>query len=96
MEADTVQQASLGGNHANGDLDRDPCGSNNSNQAIPQNGDKKISLLGHGHHGKQVVELLLSNGGEEAINQFSQRWRQVFVASLHPRYLPSGWNIKHR
>lgn len=95
MEADTVQQASLGGNPANGDLDRDPCGSNNSNQAIPQNGDKKISLLGHGHHGKQVVELLLSNGGEEAINQFSQRWRQVFVASLHPRYLPSGWNIKH-
>ncbi|BAT01730.1 Os07g0513100 [Oryza sativa Japonica Group] len=95
IEADTVQQASLGGNPANGDLDRDPCGSNNSNQAIPQNGDKKISLLGHGHHGKQVVELLLSNGGEEAINQFSQRWRQVFVASLHPRYLPSGWNIKH-
>uniref|UniRef100_A0A0E0LL83 HRDC domain-containing protein n=1 Tax=Oryza punctata TaxID=4537 RepID=A0A0E0LL83_ORYPU len=95
MEANIVQQASIGGNPANGDLDRDPCGSDNSNQAIPQNGDKKISLLGHGHHGKQVVELLLNNGGEEAINHFCQRWRQVFVESVHPRYLPSGWNIKH-
>ncbi|KAF0908796.1 hypothetical protein E2562_028598 [Oryza meyeriana var. granulata] len=95
METETMHQANIGGNPANGDLDRDPCSSDNSNQAIPQNGDKKISLLGHGHHGKQVVELLLNNGGEEAINQFCQRWRQAFVESVHPRYLPSGWNIKH-
>uniref|UniRef100_A0A0A9H1B5 Uncharacterized protein n=1 Tax=Arundo donax TaxID=35708 RepID=A0A0A9H1B5_ARUDO len=80
---------------ANDHLDRDPCIFDNSNQSISKNAEKKISLLGHGHHGKQVVELLLSNGGEEAVNQFCQRWRQVFVEAVHPRYLPSGWNIKH-
>lgn len=80
---------------ANGHLDKDPSICNNSNQAISKNAEK-ISLLGHGHHGKQVVELLLSNGGEEAINQFCQKWRQIFVEAVHPRYLPSGWNINHR
>nr|CAB3458084.1 unnamed protein product [Digitaria exilis] len=79
---------------ANGHLDKDPSICNNSNQAISKNAEK-ISLLGHGHHGKQVVELLLSNGGEEAINQFCQKWRQIFVEAVHPRYLPSGWNINH-
>lgn len=98
LEIDTVQQVSTGacGTPADGHLDKDSCSSDNCNKAIPQNAEKKISLLGHGHHGKQVVELLLANGGEEAIHQFCQRWRQVFVEAVHPRYLPSGWNIKHR
>ncbi|KAM3365736.1 hypothetical protein ACQJBY_015420 [Aegilops geniculata] len=88
-------QRSSSGTQANGHLDEDPVSSDNSSQAISKNADKKISLLGHGHHGKQVVELLLANGGEEAIHQFCQRWRHVFVEAVHPRYLPSGWNIKH-
>lgn len=95
LEIDTVQQVNTCGTPADGHLDRDSCSSDNSNKAIPENAEKKISLLGHGHHGKQVVELLLANGGEEAIHQFCQRWRQVFVEAVHPRYLPSGWNIKH-
>ncbi|XP_062188012.1 protein RRP6-like 3 isoform X2 [Phragmites australis] len=95
LETNTKQQASGACTPANGHLDRDPCIFDNSNKAISKNDEKKISLLGHGHHGKQVVELLLSNDGEEAINQFCQRWRQVFVEAVHPRYLPSGWNIKH-
>lgn len=95
FETDTKQQASGACIPANGYLNRDPSIRDNSNQAISKNAEKKISLLGHGHHGKQVVELLLSNGGEEAINQFCQRWRQVFVEAVHPRYLPSGWNINH-
>ncbi|XP_037476960.1 protein RRP6-like 3 isoform X1 [Triticum dicoccoides] len=89
-------QRSSSGTQANGHLDEDPVSSDNSSQAISKNADKKISLLGHGHHGKQVVELLLANGGEEAVHQFCQRWRHVFVEAVHPRYLPSGWNIKHR
>lgn len=88
-------QRSSSGTQANGHLDDDPASSDNSSQAISKNADKKISLLGHGHHGKQVVELLLANGGEEAVHQFCQRWRHVFVEAVHPRYLPSGWNIKH-
>ncbi|OEL38861.1 Protein RRP6-like 3 [Dichanthelium oligosanthes] len=95
LKTDTEQQASGACAPANGHLDRDPSICDNSNQAISKNAERKISLLGHGHHGKQVVELLLSNGGEEAINQFCQRWRQIFVEAVHPHYLPSGWNINH-
>ncbi|KAB2613614.1 hypothetical protein D8674_035930 [Pyrus ussuriensis x Pyrus communis] len=49
----------------------------------------KMSLLGHGPHGKQVVDHLLKEYGEDGISQFCQRWRQVFVESLHPRFLPA-------
>ncbi|KAM1429436.1 hypothetical protein ACFX2I_045633 [Malus domestica] len=55
----------------------------------------KMSLLGHGPHGKQVVDHLLKEYGEDGVSQFCQRWRQVFVESLHPRFLPAGWDITH-
>ncbi|KAK8961273.1 hypothetical protein KSP40_PGU014830 [Platanthera guangdongensis] len=51
----------------------------------------KISLLGHGHHGKEVVERLLKEHGEDGIGQFCQKWREVFVEALNPRFLPPGW-----
>ncbi|XP_066390870.1 protein RRP6-like 3 isoform X2 [Miscanthus floridulus] len=95
LETDTNQQARGACTPGNSHLDRELSIRDNSTQVISKNAEKKISLLGHGHHGKQVVELLLSNGGEEAINQFCQRWRQIFVEAVHPRYLPSGWNINH-
>ncbi|XP_074583029.1 protein RRP6-like 3 isoform X2 [Curcuma longa] len=56
---------------------------------------KKVSLLGHGPHGKQVVEHLLKRNGEEGVRQFCQRWRKVFVDAVHPRFLPLGWDIMH-
>ncbi|XP_021308048.1 protein RRP6-like 3 isoform X2 [Sorghum bicolor] len=95
LKTDTKQQARGTCTPGNSHVDRELSIRDNSSQAISKNAEKKISLLGHGHHGKQVVELLLSNGGEEAINQFCQRWRQIFVEAVHPRYLPSGWNINH-
>lgn len=55
----------------------------------------KLSLLGHGPHGKQVVDHLLKEYGEDGIRQFSQRWRQVFVEAVHPRFLPAGWDVMH-
>ncbi|KAA8524681.1 hypothetical protein F0562_011104 [Nyssa sinensis] len=55
----------------------------------------KLSLLGHGPHGKQVVDHLLKEYGENGISQFCQRWRQVFVEAIHPRFLPGGWDIMH-
>lgn len=58
--------------------------------------DSKYSLLGHGPHGKQVVEYLLNEYGEDGILQFCQRWRQVFIEAVHPRFLPTGWDVKHR
>lgn len=96
LETDTKQQARGACTPGNSHVDRELSIRDNSSQAMSKNAEKKISLLGHGHHGKQVVELLLSNGGEEAINQFCQRWRQIFVEAVHPRYLPCGWNINHR
>ncbi|KAL7000093.1 Protein RRP6-like 3 [Sarracenia purpurea var. burkii] len=57
--------------------------------------NSKLSLLGHGPHGKQVVDHLMKEYGEEGIRQFCQRWRQVFVEATHPRFLPSGWDIMH-
>ncbi|OMO93706.1 hypothetical protein CCACVL1_06374 [Corchorus capsularis] len=62
---------------------------------IPLKHNKKLSLLGHGPHGKQVVDHILSKYGEEGIRQFCQRWRQVFVEALHPRFLPAGWDVLH-
>ncbi|KAK1261149.1 hypothetical protein QJS04_geneDACA018027 [Acorus gramineus] len=56
---------------------------------------QKLSLLGHGPHGKKVVERLLNDNGEDGICQFCQRWRQVFVEAIHPRFLPAGWDIMH-
>ncbi|KAF3796773.1 RRP6-like 3 protein [Nymphaea thermarum] len=58
--------------------------------------DRKLSLLGHGHHGRRVVEAIMSVEGEDGICEFCQRWRQVFVDAIHPRFLPSGWDVKHR
>lgn len=58
--------------------------------------NSKLSLLGHGPHGKQVVEYLLREHGEDGVRDFCQRWRQVFVDTVHPRHLPGGWNVSHR
>lgn len=58
--------------------------------------NSKLSLLGHGPHGKQVVNHLLKEYGEDAVRQFCQRWRQVFVEALQPRFLPAGWDVMHR
>lgn len=57
--------------------------------------NSKLSLLGHGPHGKQVVEYLLKEYGEDGVRDFCQRWRKVFVDALHPRHLPGGWDVTH-
>ncbi|GKD93887.1 hypothetical protein Tco_1373724, partial [Tanacetum coccineum] len=56
----------------------------------------KLSLRGHGPHGKQVVDYLLKEHGEDGIQEFCQRWRQVFVEAINPRFLPAGWEVTHR
>ncbi|XP_021676440.2 protein RRP6-like 3 isoform X2 [Hevea brasiliensis] len=63
--------------------------------ALPEN-NSKLSLLGHGPHGKLVVEHILKEYGEHGIHQFCRRWRQVFVEATHPRFLPAGWDVMHR
>lgn len=58
--------------------------------------NSKLSLLGHGPHGKQVVDHLQKEYGDDGIREFCQRWRQVFVEAVHPRFLPAGWDVMHR
>ncbi|WCJ37567.1 Polynucleotidyl transferase ribonuclease H fold protein with HRDC domain [Euphorbia peplus] len=55
----------------------------------------KVSMLGHGPHGKQVVDHILKQNGDDGIREFCKRWRQVFVEATHPRFLPGGWDIMH-
>lgn len=67
-----------------------------NNEATESKNKSKLSLLGHGPHGRQVVDRILEEYGEDGIREFCQRWRQVFVEALRPRFLPVGWDIKHR
>ncbi|WOH03213.1 hypothetical protein DCAR_0522609 [Daucus carota subsp. sativus] len=55
----------------------------------------KMSLLGHGPHGNQVVNHLLKEYGDDGVQEFCQRWRQVFVDAIKPRFLPAGWDVTH-
>ncbi|CAI5501405.1 unnamed protein product [Closterium sp. Naga37s-1] len=54
-----------------------------------------VPLRGHWEHGTKVVALLLEGGGEAGIREFTQQWREVFVAALQPRFLPPGWDVQH-
>lgn len=56
----------------------------------------KESLLGHGPHGKQVVDMIIEKEGDEGIRHFCQLWRAVFVDALQPAFLPPGWDVTHR
>lgn len=67
-----------------------------SDQCYSSRRANRLSLLGHGHHGKEVVERLHREHGEDGITQFCQKWRQVFVEGVNPRFLPRGWDIMHR
>lgn len=66
-----------------------------SEQTLGPGHNSKLSLLGHGPHGKRVVDYLLREHREDGIRQFCQRWRQVFVESIRPRFLPAGWDVMH-
>ncbi|MED6147617.1 hypothetical protein PIB30_045531 [Stylosanthes scabra] len=75
----------------NGDLSYPP----KDEESTQTKHNSKQSLLGHGPHGQEVVEHLMKEYGEEGIGQFCQRWRQVFVEAVNPRFLPAGWDVKH-
>ncbi|KHN41226.1 Exonuclease 3'-5' domain-containing protein 2 [Glycine soja] len=72
----------------------DSCLSSRQENGLSEH-NSKLSLLGHGPHGKRVVEYLLKEYGEDGIRAFCQRWRQVFVDAVNPRFLPGGWDVKH-
>ncbi|XP_024451575.1 protein RRP6-like 3 isoform X5 [Populus trichocarpa] len=70
---------------------------NSLEKAVTKDGleTTEMESTGHGPHGKQVVDHILEEYGEDGIRQFCQRWRQVFVEAVHPRFLPAGWDVMH-
>lgn len=44
-------------------------------------------------HGKLVVRFIEKNGG---LHMFEKRWRQHFVKTMKPQFLPKNWSIHHR
>lgn len=82
---------SKSGNSLIGTSKSEHCSSTN----VSSKHELKYSLLGHGPHGKQVVDDLLIKYGEEGILHFCQRWRHVFVEAVRPRFLPGGWDVMH-
>ncbi|KFK31126.1 hypothetical protein AALP_AA6G071200 [Arabis alpina] len=89
MVADDSSNGTSGGDGVT-ELNDTQCNGNTLHQQ-----NSKLSLLGHGPHGKQIVEHLLKEYGEDGVRDFCQRWRQVFVDTVHPRHLPGGWNVSH-
>lgn len=84
------------------DITKDVSAANilNEQSELPANNTHRLmhreSLLGHGPHGRQVVDMLIAKSGDDGIRHFCQIWRAVFVDALQPAYLPPGWDISHR
>jgi hypothetical protein len=51
--------------------------------------------MGHSWHGQQVVQVALERGGDDALSALCSRFRQAFIDSLNPKYLPPGWKVDH-
>ena len=52
--------------------------------------------LGHTWHGQKVVEKLLNEGGDAALDNLCARFRKAFVDAVRPQYLPPGWRVDHK
>ena len=46
-------------------------------------------------HAEVVVRSVREEGGREALLQFQRRWRQHFLDTMNPRFLPPLWNVHH-
>ncbi|XP_048757461.2 exonuclease 3'-5' domain-containing protein 2-like isoform X2 [Ostrea edulis] len=44
-------------------------------------------------HGKGVIRYVRRHGG---IYNFERRWRQHFVDTMKPKYLPTNWSVDHK
>ena len=43
-------------------------------------------------HGEKVVKYMMENDG---LVMFERRWRQHFVDSMDPKFLPDLWSVDH-
>ena len=45
---------------------------------------------------ERLLEAICSQGGTDALHAFVASWRRLFVDTLAPTHLPTGWSISHR
>jgi hypothetical protein len=53
----------------------------------------RVDNKAYAPHGKLVVRFIENNGG---LHMFEKRWRQHFVNTMKPQFLPKNWSIHHR
>jgi hypothetical protein len=44
-------------------------------------------------HGSEVVKRVIEQG---KVEEFIVRWRNFFLSSMKPKYLPTGWSVDHK
>jgi hypothetical protein len=47
-------------------------------------------------HGNIVVSKLMRSGGFTALHEFVVRWREHFVRTMAPSYMPDDWRMDYR
>ena len=54
------------------------------------------NILNEGYipHGKKVVDFFISSG--DGILSLEEKWRQHFLDSMHPNFLPPFWSVSHQ
>lgn len=46
----------------------------------------------HNLHGKVMIDKM---GGEDSIPQFIKMWREYFLETMNPQFLPNSWSVDH-
>merc|ERR550539_2339247 len=48
-------------------------------------------------HGQKVVEHFIEKeGGDQGVVMFERMWRQHFLDTMKPEFLPPMWSVQHR
>jgi exonuclease 3'-5' domain-containing protein 2 len=47
-------------------------------------------------HGEIVVDTIIKSGGFDGLHEFMIRWREHFVRTMAPRYMPDDWRMEYR
>lgn len=55
--------------------------------------DIRVYNQDYSPHGKKVVKYMVKHGG---LYEFERRWRQHFLDTMNPKFMPDLWSVEHR
>ena len=61
-------------------------------QELADVSDKKLNENYSGPHGQKVIAKVTEEG---KLKEFVKMWRQHFLDTMHPKYLPPLWSVDH-